>query len=242
MTTPKNEPDLSGKRRSVKRRVKGNKFVTKSGKTIKLNRTMNEKSKARRDAKALRKAERLKGMPKGRLKRVLFRMHPKRLFAYWFSRDGLYMGLKLAGISFAVGFLLLAGLFAYFRKDLPNLKDISGNNIGGSIRYYDKTGDTLLWEDYDAVKRVPVESASISDYLKNATIAVEDRDFYNHNGFNVKGISRAAWNNAFGGATQGGSTITQQLVKLTTEGFSTEKTVTRKIKELILSVEFERSY
>ena len=78
MTTPKNEPDLSGKRRSVKRRVKGNKFVTKSGKTIKLNRTMNEKSKARRDAKALRKAERLKGMPKGRLKRVLFRMHPKR--------------------------------------------------------------------------------------------------------------------------------------------------------------------
>ena len=242
MMPSKNEPDLTGKRRSVKRRVKGNKFVTKSGKTIKLNRTMNEKSKARRDAKDLRKAERLRGMPKGRMKRMQFRMHPKRLYAYWFSRDGLYMALKLTGISFAVGFLLLAGLFAYFRKDLPNLKDISGNNIGGSIRYYDKTGETLLWEDYDAVKRVPVESANISDYLKNATIAVEDRDFYNHNGFNVRGISRAAWNNAFGGATQGGSTITQQLVKLTTEGFSTDKTVTRKIKELILSVEFERSY
>ena len=67
----------------------------------------------------------------------------------------------------------------------------------------------MIWEDYEAVKPLPVESANISGYLKNATIAVEDRDFYNHNGFNVKGISRAAWNNAFGGATQGGSTITQ---------------------------------
>ena len=242
MTTPTPEPDLSGKRRSVKRRVKGNKFVTKSGKTIKLNRSLSEKSKARKDAKALRKAERLKGMPKGRIKRVLFKLHPKRLYKYWFSRDGAIMALKLTGIGFAVGFLFLAGLFAYFRKDLPNLRDISGNNIGGSIRYYDKTGQTLLWEDYDQVKRVPVASESISQHLKNATIAVEDRDFYDHNGFNVRGISRAAWNNAFGGPTQGGSTITQQLVKLTTEGFSTDQTITRKIKELILAVEFERSY
>jgi membrane peptidoglycan carboxypeptidase len=242
MTTSSQEPDLSGKRRSVKRRVKGNKFVTKSGKTIKLNRTMSEKSKARQDAKALRKAERLKGMPKGRFSRFVFRMHPKRLYKYWFSRDGLYMALKITGIGFAVGFLFLAGLFAYIRKDLPNLRDISGNNIGGSIRYYDRTGETLLWEDYDAVKRVPVASENIADYLKKATIAIEDRDFYEHNGFNVRGISRAAWNNAFGGPTQGGSTITQQLVKLTTEGFSTDRTISRKLKELILSVEFERSY
>ena len=223
MTPTNREPDLSAKRTSLKRRVKGNKFVTKSGKTIKLNRSLTEKSKARKDAKALRKAERLRGMPQGRIRRFFFKLHPKRLAKYWFSRDGLYMSLKLTGIGFTVGFLFLAGLFAFFRKDLPNLRDISGNNIGGSIRYYDRTEQVLLWEDYDAVKRVPVESKSISDYLKNATIAIEDRDFYNHNGFNVKGISRAAWNNAFGGSTQGGSTITQQLVKLTTEGFSNEK-------------------
>ncbi len=239
----KKSPDLSGKRRSIKRRVKGNKFVTKSGKTIKINRSLSEKSKARKDAKALRKAERHKGMPKGRVKRLLFRMHPKRLYKYWFSRDGLIMGMKIAGVSFVLIFFLLAGLFAYFRKDLPNLRDISGDNIGGSIRYYDKTGEVLLWEDYDAVKRVPVESDQISDNLKNATIAVEDRDFYDHSGFNVRGITRAAFTNVTGGeVTEGGSTITQQLVKLTTPGFSTEKTVTRKIKELILSVELERSY
>lgn len=237
-----NSPDLNGKRPSLKRRVKGNKFVTKSGKTIKISRTLTERSRARRDAKALRKSERLKGMPKGRIRRFFFRMHPKRLAKYWFSRDGLLMALKLTGVGIVIGFFMLAGLFAYFRKDLPDLRDISGKNIGGSIRYYDKTGQTLLWEDYDAVKRVPVETENISDYLKKATIAIEDRNFYEHNGFNVRGISRAAWNNAFGGSTQGGSTITQQLVKLTTPGFSTEKTVARKVKELILAVELERSY
>lgn len=236
------KPNLKGKRRSLKRRVKGNKFVTKSGKTIKISRTLSEKSKARKDAKALRRTERQKGMPKGRLKRVLFRLHPKRIVKYWLSRDGLLMAMKLTGVAIVIGFFFLAGLFAYFRKDLPNLRDISGNNIGGSIRYYDKTGEILLWEDYDAVKRVPVELKNISENLIEATIAVEDRDFYDHSGFNVRGISRAAWNNAFGGSTQGGSTITQQLVKLTTPGFSTEKTVTRKIKELILAVELERSY
>jgi membrane peptidoglycan carboxypeptidase len=242
MATSNKKPDLSGKRRSIKRRVKGNKFVTKSGKTIKINQTLSDKSRQRREAKSLRKTERLKGMPKGRIKRVFFRLHPKRLYKYWFSRDGVLMGLKITGIGLVLVFFLLAGLFAYFRKDLPNLRDISGNNIGGSIQYFDRTGEVLLWEDYDAVKRVPIESDKISQYLKDATVAVEDRDFYSHNGFNVKGISRAAWNNAFGGSTQGGSTITQQLVKLTTPGFSTEQTVARKIKELILAIELERSY
>ena len=128
------------------------------------------------------------------------------------------------------------------RKDLPNLRDISGDNIGGSIRYYDKTGQTLLWEDYDAVKRIPVEDNQISQYMKDATVAVEDRDFYKHGGFDIKGIIRAGVANISGGSTsQGGSTITQQLVKLT-QDWSKDRTYARKIKELILSVELERSY
>ena len=245
MSTKKNttsKHDLRGKRRSVKRRVKGNKFVTKSGKSVKVNRSISERSKARKDAKVLRKTERLKGMPKGRIKRFFFKLHPKRVARYWFSRDGLLTGLKLTGVAIVIGFFALAGLFAFFRKDLPNLRDITGNNIGGSIRYYDKTGEVLLWEDYDQVKRVPVELENISEYLQEATIAVEDREFYNHSGFNARGITRAAINNVQGKSTQGGSTITQQLVKLTTPGFSTEQTVARKIKELILAVEIERSY
>ncbi len=225
-----------------KKRINGNKFTTKSGKTIKVNRTLAEKSKARKEAKALRKAERMRGMPKSRVKRFFYRLHPKRVVKYWFSRDGVIMGLKITGIGIVVLFFGLMATFAYFRKDLPNLKDISGDTVGGSIRYYDKTGQTLLWEDYDAVKRNPVKDEEISQYLKDATIAIEDRDFYQHSGFNIKGISRAAWNNAFGGSTQGGSTITQQVVKLNNPDFINQKTISRKVKELILAVELERNY
>lgn len=169
-------------------------------------------------------------------------MHPKRMYKYWFSREGGIMALKIGGIAIVFGFLFLVGLFAYFRKDLPNLRDISGNNIGGSIQYFDRTGETLLWEDYDAVKRIPVLDEAIDQDIKNATIAVEDKDFFKHGGFDVKGITRAAVSNVRGSDTQqGGSTITQQLVKLT-QNWTNERTYSRKVKELILSVELERSY
>lgn len=225
-----------------KRRVVGRKFLTKSGKTIKVNRTLMERSKARQEAKALRKAERMKGMPKSRIKRILYRLHPKRVAKYWFSRDGAIMALKLIGVGIVVMFFSLMAVFAYFRKDLPNLKDISGDSIGGSIRYYDRDHKTLLWEDYDAVKRNPVERDQIAQVMRDAIIAAEDRDFYNHNGFNVKGILRATLRNASSGTRQGGSTITQQVVKLNNPEFINNRTVSVKVKELILSVELERSY
>ena len=197
----------------------------------------------RRDQKSRRRAVRMGNMPKSRLKRFFYRLSPRHLKQYWLSRDGGIMALKIMGIGFIASFLFLVGLFAYFRKDLPNLRDISGDNIGGSIRYYDRSGKTLLWEDYDAVKRIPLENLDeISPYMQNATVAIEDKDFFKHGGFDPRGISRAAWNNAFGsGATQGGSTITQQLVKLT-QNWTQERTIARKIKEVILAVELERSY
>ncbi|CAN5409049.1 hypothetical protein BH10PAT3_BH10PAT3_3330 [soil metagenome] len=222
--------------------AKPNTYTTRSGQKIKLQHGFMQRYIARRDRKELRKAELLRDMPKGRMKRILYRLHPKRLYRYWFSKEGGIMALKLLGIGLVAVFVLLIGVFAYFRKDLPNLKDISGDNIGGSIRYYDKTGQTLLWEDYDAVKRIPVEEKQISQYVKDATVAVEDRDFYKHGGFDLKGIVRAGVANVSGGGTsQGGSTITQQLVKLT-QDWTKDRSYTRKIKELILSVELERSY
>ena len=217
-------------------------YVTHSGQTIKINRSIGERIKAQKASRAQKRAERLIGMPKGRLQRIVWRMHPKRLWKYWSSREGMIMGLKITGVGLMVGFLLLVGVFAYFRKDLPNLKDISGNNIGGSIRYYDKTGQTLLWEDYDAVKRIPVQDDQIAQVMKDATVAVEDKDFFKHGGFDTRGILRAAVNNAKGSSgQQGGSTITQQLVKLT-QNWSKDRSYTRKAKELILAVELERSY
>jgi membrane peptidoglycan carboxypeptidase len=237
MNNPKRRPNLNGGR------SKKNAYTTKSGKTIKINRSWSDRIKARKDSLARNKALRMSGLPKGRLKRLIYRLEPRRMYRYWFSREGGIMALKLTGIGLVAGFLLLVGLFAYFRKDLPNLRDISGNNIGGSVLYYDKTGDTLLWEDVDGIKRIPVKDELISQYIKDATLAIEDKDFLKHGGFDVRGITRAAWNNAFGGGgKQGGSTITQQLVRLTQTGVGKEQTYKRKIKELILSIELERSY
>lgn len=220
-----------------------NTYVTKSGQTIKVHTNLIERFQARRDARARRRAKRLAGLPKSRVKRILYILNPKRQYKYWFSREGGIMALKIAGIGIIAGFLLLVGVFAYFRKDLPNLRDISGDKIGGSIRYYDRTGQVLLFEDYDAVKRIPVEDDKISQYVKDATVAIEDKDFFEHGGFDMRGIARAGLNDIFnrGGGRQGGSTITQQLVKLN-NNWAKDQTITRKVKELILSVELEREY
>ncbi len=235
MSTP-----TSGSRRPVNPRK--NTHVTRSGKTIKINRSLADRLTSQKNAKATRKAERLASLPKGRFKRFLYHFEPRRMYKYWFSRDGGIMALKITGVGLIAGFLLLVGLFAYFRKDLPNLRDINGDQFGGSIRYVDRTKKVLLWEDYDAVKRVPVGQEGHNQFMRDATVAIEDKDFFKHGGFDVRGIMRAGISNALGkGNTQGGSTITQQLVKLT-QNWTKDRSYTRKAKELILSVELERSY
>ncbi len=227
---------------SKKRRTRNkNTIVTKSGRSIAINKTISDRSKSRKAARAAKKAAYLATLPKNPGLRILYRLHPKHLIDYWFSKDGLIMALKLFGIATVVGFFLTIGLFAYFRKDLPQLKDISGDNIGGSVTYYDSTGKTILWQDYSAVKRIPVQSNQIAQYMKDATIAIEDKNFYHEGAFSVKGILRAALNDAFGGSLQGGSTITQQLVKLN-ENWTGHMTIIRKVKELILAVEIENQY
>jgi penicillin-binding protein 1A len=211
-------------------------------KTVTLNRSFGDRLKNNRLARSTRKAAYLSTLPKDPWKRILYRMHPKRVAAYWFSREGGIMALKITGVGIVAGFLIVIGLFAYFRKDLPKIKDISGDKLGGSITYYDRTGKTVLWQDYDAVKRVPVEGDQMSPFVKQATVAVEDKDFYNHGAFDVRGIMRAGIHDVFGGGgTQGGSTITQQLVKLNQQ-WTDNRTITRKVKELILAVELEREY
>ena len=235
---------MNPSRRGQGRRRPGkNTFTTKSGTTITLHRSLGERLKARRDAKARRRAAYLSTLPKNRFKRILYRLHPKRVIRYWFSREGAIMALKITGVGIVVFFILTVGLFAYFRKDLPNITDISGDELGGNITYYDRTGQTVLWQDYDAVKRIPVTGDNISKYIKDATVAIEDKNFYNHGAFDVSAIVRAGINDVFNheGGVQGGSTITQQLVKLN-QNWTNDRTITRKVKELILAVELEREY
>ena len=175
--------------------------------------------------------------------RMRLRLRPKHLYEYWFSKQGAIMSLRIIGISIVVFFLLIIALFAFYRKDLPKLTDINGQNLGGSITYYDRTGQTIIFQDNNGIVRLPVASDKISNYLKEATIAVEDKNFYKEGAFDLKGIIRAAFHDIFGigSGLQGGSTITQQLVKLN-ENWTNDHTVSRKIKELILAVEIEREY
>jgi membrane peptidoglycan carboxypeptidase len=234
-----NRPGNNRPRRSSNRTVR-----TRSGKELKVNSSLGERWTAIREAKSRRKVDRLIGLPKSRFKRLMWRLHPKRVAAYWFSRDGAIMALKIVGIAIVFFFILTLAVFAYFRKDLPNIKDISGDNLGGSISYYDRTGKVLLWQDNKGVKRIPClpsGGCEISQYMKDATVAIEDRDFYKHRGFDVRGIARAGYNDLKGGSRQGGSTITEQLVKLTNE-WTQQRTVGTKAKELILAVELERTY
>ncbi len=197
---------------------------------------------SRRDARARRRANRLATLPKGRVLRFLYHFQPRRVLRYWFSRDGIIMGLKLTGIGIVLIFVLSIGLFAYFRKDLPKLVDISGGNLGGSITYYDSTGKTVLWQDYSAVKRIAIPGNQMSNYVRDATVAIEDKNFYHEGGISVSGIIRAGLHDLFGGGgLQGASTITEQVVKLN-ESWDGSRTVSTKIKEIILAVDLGREY
>ncbi|MCL5017073.1 MAG: PBP1A family penicillin-binding protein [Patescibacteria group bacterium] len=139
--------------------------------------------------------------------------------------------------------IIAAGLFFYIliMKDLPSPSQIENRKVIESTKIYDRTGQTLLYEIHGQEKRTVIPFTEIPDYVKKALIALEDQTFYTHPAFDIKGIIRAFISDiANGGASQGGSTLTQQLAK---NAFLTqEKTITRKIKELILAVELEQKY
>jgi penicillin-binding protein 1A len=209
---------------------------------------LSHQRKTKKDTKARERAQYLATLPKHPVKRILYRLHPKRFWAFWFSKRGAIMALKVAGIGLLLLCLMVGGLFAYFRKDLDAIRpsELAKRVQTTVTKYYDRNGE-LLWEDKgDGNYKLVVDSSELNDNLKKATVAIEDRDFYSHNGVSITGTLRAIVNNAGGGSVQGGSTLTQQLVKqvffadeASDRGFSG---IPRKIKELILSVEVERMY
>ena len=207
------------------------------------------KHRLKKDAASRKKAEYLATLPKHPVKRTLYRMHPKRVFKFWFSKQGAIFALKLAGIGILLAILLVGGLFAYFRKDLDSIRpgELAKRVQTTVTTYRDRNGE-LLWVDKgDGNYTMAVDSKDIPKQMKEATIAIEDRNFYKHGGISVTGIARSLFNNASGGSTQGGSTLTQQLVKqVFFDQDEAQKRglngVPRKIKEMILAIEVERMY
>jgi len=141
----------------------------------------------------------------------------------------------------------VAGVYAHFAQGLPDPTAIeTAQETFETTKIYDRTGQHLLYEIFDPQRgdRTIVPLEEIPLYLRQATIALEDHDFYENPGVNLRGILRAAWANFRGQQVQGGSSITQQLIKnvLIPPEERYQKLYSRKIKEAILALEISRRY
>lgn len=137
-----------------------------------------------------------------------------------------------------VGFIFSFILFAWYAKDLPSPSKLS-QQTGYSTVFLDRDGK-VLYDMYKDKNRVPVTIDEIPKTLKEATIAIEDKNFYKHGGFSQMGMIRAVFNMFLGKGLQSGSTITQQLIKNVL--LTNRQTITRKVQEIILAFEVERRY
>jgi 1A family penicillin-binding protein len=130
--------------------------------------------------------------------------------------------------------------YAFVSKDLPNPADLASIPLAQVTQLYDRTGTELLYEFYEE-RRINIPLKDVAPVMVRATLAAEDVSFYQHRGFDVRGLTRAFINNLqTDGSVIGGSTITQQLVKRTF--LTDEKSYIRKLKELILAVQVESLY
>ncbi len=153
--------------------------------------------------------------------------------------------VKIGGLIF-LG-LAIIGLFAFtvfaawVSRDLPDPNSLINREVAQSTKIYDRTGTHLLYEIHGDTQRTLVKIEDIPDYAKWATISIEDKGFYQHHGVYWQGWIRAVIMSVIKGQRlQGTSTLTQQFVKLAL--LSNERSFTRKVKELILSIQLEQRY
>ncbi|MEX0930740.1 MAG: PBP1A family penicillin-binding protein [Candidatus Paceibacterota bacterium] len=162
-------------------------------------------------------------------KRTFFKRHKQIL-------NDIGLGVLVFGLATTgVGFLWISTL------EIPDLSTFEERRILQSTKIYDRTGEVLLYDLHQDVKRTIIPLENISRHIKNATVAIEDDSFYTHWGVRPLAIVRAAITNIRGGdllGGQGGSTITQQVIKNSI--LVQEKTLTRKIKEAILAIRLEQ--
>lgn len=158
--------------------------------------------------------------------------------AWWRHPTTIAATLVIIGITFiTAGGLIIAVSIA----PVPDISSFADRQVDQSTKIYDRTGQVLLYDYNRDAKRDIVPLAEISPNAIQATIAMEDSSFYNHGGIRVTSIIRAALADVFGGGlSQGGSTITQQVVKNTL--LTNEKSITRKAHELVLAIKLEQIY
>ncbi|MBI2175297.1 MAG: transglycosylase domain-containing protein [Parcubacteria group bacterium] len=139
------------------------------------------------------------------------------------------------------GFLLIGGLsFWVLTLKIPDLHALGARRVAQSTKIYDRTGTVLLFDIHEEIKRTIIPFEEIPRHAKNAAVAIEDDNFYRHKGISPVSILRAFFVDIFSGdLRQGGSTITQQLIKNTF--LTTDRTLARKLKEAVLALKLERT-
>jgi 1A family penicillin-binding protein len=174
-------------------------------------------------------------------KTILFTLHTppqplsKKHLKWSFVPPRFWSGWRF-NVLLTVGFVC-CGLFWFFvLRDLPQPQDLLRRDQAVTTKIFDRNGE-LLYKIYKNQNRSIISLSDLPWYMVSATLAIEDDQFYQHPGFSLKGIVRALTKNATSDTVQGGSTITQQLVKNTL--LTNEKTITRKLKEFVLSLEVE---
>jgi len=143
--------------------------------------------------------------------------------------------LLLALVLFGTSFII----FWISTLKIPDLSSFDERVVAQSTKIYDRTGKILLYDVHEGIRRTIIPYEKISRNIKNATVAIEDSEFYQHHGIKPTAILRAVFANLISGEySQGGSTITQQVVKNSI--LTSEKKVARKIKEWVLSLKLEK--
>ena len=139
-------------------------------------------------------------------------------------------------------FAILSGIIvvAQLSRNLPDPNRLLEREIAQSTKIYDRTGEELLYDIHGNEQRTMVSLDDIPNYLKWATIAIEDKDFYRHKGISLWAIFRTLVTNVLYGQKAGASTLTQQFIKNSV--LTGEKKYTRKIKEALLAYKLEKTF
>ncbi len=149
--------------------------------------------------------------------------------------------LILIGIAILLLFSIIMAIFVIITaKSLPNPDELLKREVSQSTKIYDRTGEHVLYEISGEEKRTLIDINEIPDHVKYAVISIEDKNFYNHKGFSLFAMFRTVITNIIYNRTAGGSTLTQQFVKNAV--LTNEKTIIRKVKELIISYRLEKKF
>ncbi|PKM91217.1 hypothetical protein CVU82_04180 [Candidatus Falkowbacteria bacterium HGW-Falkowbacteria-1] len=161
----------------------------------------------------------------------------KNIFvSFFFSKFFIKATALIVLVAVFAGLLIVS----FLSKDLPNPNQLIEREIAQSTIIYDRTGENILYEFHGEEKRTLINLSEIPDYAKQATIAIEDKNFYKHKGISLLAIARTIITNILYNQSAGGSTLTQQFVKNAL--LTSDKKYSRKIKEILIAQKMEKKF